>query len=77
MLENWCWQSNSLRQLSSHYETGQPIPDEIIDKIVRARQANAGLFHLRQLFFGVFDMRLHNEGEQNYITLRKEIRGKR
>ncbi|RUS34267.1 hypothetical protein BC938DRAFT_481524 [Jimgerdemannia flammicorona] len=68
MLENWCWQSNSLRRLSSHYKTGEPIPDELIEKIVRAKQAGAGLFNLRQLFFGVFDMRLHgSEGYYGYM----------
>ncbi|RUP46286.1 peptidase family M3-domain-containing protein [Jimgerdemannia flammicorona] len=68
MLENWCWQSNSLRRLSSHYKTGEPIPDELIEKIVRAKQAGAGLFNLRQLFFGVFDMRLHGSEEEKVDT---------
>jgi len=59
MLENWCFDSQSLKYLSSHYQTGAPIPDEIIDRIVKAKNVNGAMFNLRQLFFGIYDMTLH------------------
>lgn len=35
MLENWCWEPKVLKRISSHYETNEPLPDDIIEKIVR------------------------------------------
>ncbi|GAA6035656.1 hypothetical protein JCM8097_004955 [Rhodosporidiobolus ruineniae] len=59
MLENWCWQPEELRYISSHYETGEPLPQDLIEKIIQSRKINQGLFNLRQLFFGKYDMLLH------------------
>lgn len=79
MLENWCFDKESLKYLSSHYETGKPIPDEIIDRIVKAKNVNAAMFNLRQLFFGVYDMEIHTADDENVDTtavwhsLRKKV----
>ncbi|GAA6003592.1 hypothetical protein JCM10207_003497, partial [Rhodosporidiobolus poonsookiae] len=59
MLENWCWTPDQLRVISSHAETGKPLSDDLIDKIIQSRKINQGLFNLRQLFFGKYDMLLH------------------
>lgn len=59
MLENWCYDPKSLKQISAHFETGEPIPDEIIQRIVKAKNVDAATQNLRQLFFGIFDMTLH------------------
>jgi Zn-dependent oligopeptidase len=66
MLENWCWEGSILRKLSAHYsrtdpKTGLPerIPKELCDKIVKAKNVNAGLQNLRQIFFGSFDLNVH------------------
>lgn len=65
MLENWCYDVRSLKFFSSHYETGEPIPEEIIDRVIETKKVNAGLFNLRQLFFGIFDMEIHTtEGKE-------------
>ncbi|CAO3686709.1 unnamed protein product [Umbelopsis ramanniana] len=79
MLENWCFDSQSLKYLSSHYQTGAPIPDEIIDRIVKAKNVNGAMFNLRQLFFGIYDMTLHTSDDEKLDTsvlwhkLRKEV----
>lgn len=59
MLENWCYDPKSLKFLSAHYKTGEPISDEIIHNIVRSKNVNAAMLNLRQLFFGIFDMTIH------------------
>jgi saccharolysin/metallopeptidase MepB len=59
MLENWCYDTESLKILSSHFETGNPISDEMIDRIIKAKNVNAAVMNLRQLFFGIFDMTIH------------------
>lgn len=60
MLEYWTWSKDELRELSSHYETGAKIDDELIDSLIRSKHVNGGLFNLRQLHFGLFDMTLHS-----------------
>lgn len=38
--------------ISSHYETGKSLPQDLIDKLIKSRTVGQGLFNLRQLFFG-------------------------
>ncbi|KAJ8293989.1 Thimet oligopeptidase [Rhodotorula toruloides] len=61
MLENWCWEPHVLRMISSHYETGKSLPQDLIDKLIKSRTVGQGLFNLRQLFFGKYDMALHTD----------------
>jgi metallopeptidase MepB len=60
MLENWCWTVSELTSLSSHYQTGEKIPKDMIDNIIRTKNVNAALFNLRQLHFAFYDMKMHN-----------------
>lgn len=60
-LENWCWQPEALNFISGHYQTGEPLPKDILDKLLAAKNYQAALFILRQLEFGLFDFRLHCE----------------
>lgn len=59
MLEFWTWNKNELKALSRHYLTGEKIPDEMLDALVRSKHVNGALFALRQLHFGIFDMLIH------------------
>lgn len=59
MLEFWTWTKNELKHLSSHYESGEPIPDALLDQLIKSKHVNTGLFYLRQLHFALFDMTLH------------------
>lgn len=78
MLENWCYDPKSLKHISAHFETGEPIPDEIIQRIVKAKNVDAAIQNLRQLFFGIFDMTLHTSegnlsiGVQEYTCINHE-----
>ncbi|ACS83829.1 oligopeptidase A [Musicola paradisiaca] len=60
-MENWCWEPDALAFISGHYETGEPLPKEMLDKMLAAKNYQAALFILRQLEFGLFDFRLHAE----------------
>ena len=59
--ENWCWEPEALAFISGHYETGEPLPKELLDKMLAAKNYQAAMFILRQLEFGLFDFRLHAE----------------
>ena len=62
-LENWCWQREALAFLSSHVDTGESLPDKMIDKLTSAKSFLSGMQTLRQLEFGLFDFRLHHQFE--------------
>ncbi|MDR0769760.1 MAG: M3 family metallopeptidase [Burkholderiales bacterium] len=59
LMENFCWEWDVVEAMSGHVETGEPLPRELFDKMRAARNFQAGLHLLRQIEFGIFDMRLH------------------
>jgi metallopeptidase MepB len=85
MLENWCWTPSQLKALSSHYVTGDKIPDDLIEKQISVKHVNDALFNLRQLHFGIYDMTIHTPKDHSvaedfklselYNDLRTEISG--
>lgn len=69
-MENFCWQAESLLFISKHYKTGDPLPEDMLDKLLKAKTYNAAMMMVRQLEFGLFDFRLHVEfdpDDQNQI----------
>ncbi|MGF1750696.1 oligopeptidase A [Vibrio cionasavignyae] len=60
-LENWCWEEEALSFISGHYETGEPLPKAMLDKMLAAKNFQSAMFILRQLEFGLFDFTLHTE----------------
>ncbi|KAJ2617688.1 metalloendopeptidase [Coemansia sp. RSA 1365] len=79
MLENWGWEPSVLQKFAIHHKTGEPIPEELVARLIASRNEGAGLFNLRQLFFGLFDMAIHNTRDANidiptlYRNLRQQI----
>jgi thimet oligopeptidase len=61
VLENWVYDKDVLKKISSHYITKEPIDDKTIEKLTAARNATSGLFYLRQLFFALIDMVYHTK----------------
>lgn len=60
-MENWCWQPEVLRSLSEHVDTGEPLSDELITKLLAAKNFQVAMMTLRQIEFALFDFRLHME----------------
>jgi oligopeptidase A len=58
-MENWCYHRPTLLGMTAHYETGEPLPEELFQKICKARTFQSGLMTLRQVLFGLTDMTLH------------------
>ncbi|MDN3235259.1 oligopeptidase A [Pseudomonas sp. WAC2] len=58
-MENWCWEPEGLALISGHYETGEPLPQELLDKMLAAKNFQSGLMMVRQLEFSLFDFELH------------------
>lgn len=59
MLENWCWVPDVLKSLSSHWQTGQPITDDLVNKLVKTKNFNRGIDIARMLVLSTFDMLVH------------------
>lgn len=59
-MENWLYHVPTLKNISGHYETGAPLPQEYIDKILAAKNFRSATAMLRQLQFGLMDMELHH-----------------
>jgi oligopeptidase A len=77
-MENFCWEWDVLRHMTRHVDTGAPLPRELFDKMVAAKNFQSGLAMLRQLEFAVFDMRLHSEfaPARTALQLLEEVRQK-
>jgi thimet oligopeptidase len=76
MLENWCWEYSTIKELSKHYSTGEPMPDDMIKKIISSRYANSGLTNCRQLTLGIVDLLLHTQkinSEEDIYKLYEDV----
>jgi oligopeptidase A len=58
-MENFCWQWEALQLLSAHVDTGEQLPRALFERMIAARNFQSGLFMLRQVEFGLFDMLAH------------------
>ncbi len=68
--ENWCWHQSSMDMISGHYETGEPLPSHLFDKLQKSKHFHSALHMLRQIELALFDFRLHLDykpGEKGFI----------
>ncbi|KAI9506446.1 zinc metalloendopeptidase [Coemansia spiralis] len=78
MLENWCWQPSVLRQISSHHKTGKPLPDSLIEGMIRNKNESALVGDLNLVFSSLYDMAIHNttsnvDVNETYNQMNREI----
>jgi oligopeptidase A len=77
-MENFCWEWDVLREMTRHVDTGLPLPRELFEKMLAAKNFQSGLAMLRQIEFAVFDMRLHSDFDpatgKSALALLEEVR---
>jgi thimet oligopeptidase len=67
IMENWTWEPSVLQRFARHYATGDPIPPDLVDRMVAARRLNIGITTLRQIQLGMLDLELHGPGHDKDI----------
>lgn len=67
-LENWCWERESIDMISGHYQTGESLPDALLEKMRNARNFQSAMQLVRQLEFSLFDMHLHLDSRPDKPT---------
>jgi oligopeptidase A len=75
-MENFCWEWDVLRHMTAHVDTGAPLPRELFDKMLAAKNFQSGLATLRQIEFALFDMLLHTEHDPraDFMPLLAKVR---
>ena len=80
-MENFVWEYDVLAQMSAHEETGEPLPKELFDKMLAAKNFQRGMFLVRQMEFALFDMTIYSEDNEGRLknwqqvldSVRKEV----
>ena len=76
--ENWAWNKETLALFAKHHETGEVIPDELLDKMLAAKYMNSGVGALRQLYYGTYALTVHDTyvpyGDQNTTQIGYDLR---
>jgi oligopeptidase A len=77
-MENFCWEWDVLREMTRHVDTDQPLPRQLFERMLAAKNFQSGLAMLRQIEFAVFDMRLHSDFDpasgRSALDLLEEVR---
>jgi oligopeptidase A len=79
-MENWCWHPDVIPLISAHYKTGEALPEDMLKKLLEAKNFQSGMQMMRQLEFSLFDLLLHWQycaGQSNSAqTVIDEVREK-
>lgn len=71
MLENFCWDWQTLQASTAHIETGQPLPRDLFERMLAAKNFQKGLSTIRQLIFATFDIAIHSEPMPSFADKRQ------
>ncbi|MDO8330535.1 MAG: M3 family metallopeptidase [Fluviicoccus sp.] len=72
-MEHWCQESEGLAWMTKHIETGEPLPDDLLNSLLAAKNFQSGLMTLRQLEFSLFDMRIHSQSPLSATGIQTEL----
>ena len=64
IMEHWTWEPEVLARFARHYETGEQIPEQLVQQLVAARDVNIAAANLRQAYFGILDLMLHDDADE-------------
>jgi len=70
VMENWCYEPEALALFATHYETGEVIPQDFVNKIKESASFQEGLATMRQLSFGLLDMGWHGQDPSNITDIK-------
>ena len=70
IMENWCYEPEALALFAYHYETGEIIPMELVNKIKESASFQEGIATMRQLSFGLLDMGWHGQDPSNITNIK-------
>lgn len=76
-MENFCWEKAALKKLSAHWQTGEALPDVLIDRLLAAKHFQSAMQMARQIEFSLFDLRLHaryQAGKTDVMQVLNEVR---
>ena len=77
-MENYCWEWNVVQQMTAHVDSGEPLPRELFDKMLAAKNFLSGMQTVRQLEFSLFDLLLHSDfdpaGDISVLDLLSKVR---
>jgi oligopeptidase A len=77
-MENFCWEWDVLQDMTAHVDTGEPLPRELFDKMLAAKNFQSGMQTVRQIEFSLFDLLLHSDfdpaGAASVLDLLDEVR---
>ena len=77
-MENFCWEWERVQAMTAHVDTGAQLPRALFDRMLAARNYQSGMFTVRQLEFGLFDMLLHSQSQpaqESVLQLLERVRG--
>lgn len=76
-MENWCYDKPTVYGFAKHYETGEPLPEEMFEKLKQQKTFGTGMMSCRQLLFGMLDMELHSnfdpDGDKTIFDVQREM----
>jgi oligopeptidase A len=73
LMENWCWDPESIGMISEHYQSGERLPAEMLKKMLAARNFQSGMRSVRQLEFAHFDFYLHQSSYRDESDFVAEV----
>jgi len=71
--ENWCWEESALALLTGHVDSGEPLPQQLFERLTAAKNFQSAMGMLRQIEFSLFDFRIHQEYEADKNTLVNDV----
>jgi len=72
IMQHWIWRADVLKRFARHHQTGEPIPDELVDQLVAARMLNKAMWQLRQMMFGWWDQEIHAGPDRDLDAINDE-----